>query len=304
MAAITDYEPFFYYSWEQVPDALLPNILAEFSYHGVKNLVFSHIWATRILREPQFSSYLTRMLRNAGLKLGETHAPLGQAFDLCSPERGRRETLLQDHARAMAYSADAGCQTYTMHIGAYESVFYQTPNEQLRPFVLKSLERLLPVAEDLNIVIALENSYERSNTPEEAVYYVEQFNSPFLGCCFDVGHAHLMAPAPHKERQRYFSQIDLAWGDSLEEYPNALERMAKYVVTVHLHDNDGYSDAHDLPGQGTIDFQTLLPRLVKECPRLISLQTEVRTAGNGRSLSVGKLTQTFREIFSQAASCA
>jgi sugar phosphate isomerase/epimerase len=299
MSAVTAYEPFFYYSWEHVPDALLANIMAEFSYHGGKNLVFSHVWATRILSEPQFSSRLTRLLRQAGLNMGETHAPLGQAYDLCCPDRGRRESLLEDHRRAMAYSADAGCRTYTVHIGAYESVYYQTPNEVLRPYVLDSLEKLLPTAEKLGLVIALENSYERSNTPDEACFYVEQFNSHFLGCCFDVGHAHLMAPAPGKERQRYFSEIDLAWGDSLEEYPNALERMAPHIVTVHLHDNDGYSDAHALPGEGTIDFQALLPQLLR-CPRLLSLQTEVRTVMGKTPLSVGRLVHCFQEIFARA----
>ncbi len=297
MPATTAYEPFFYYSWEHVPDVLIPNILAEFRYHGAKNLVFSHIWATRILRERQFASRLTLLLRKAGLQIGATHAPLGQAYDLCCPDRGRRASLLEDHKRSMAYSADAGSKTYTVHIGAYESVYYQTPNTVLRPFVLDSLEKLLPEAEKLGLVIALENSYERSNTPEEAAQYVEMFNSPFLGCCFDVGHAHLMAPAPGKERSKYFAEIDWAWGDSLQECPNALERMAPHIVTVHLHDNDGYSDAHALPGQGTIDFAELLPRLV-QCPRLISLQTEVRSVGGKQPLSIGTLVQTFRKMLS------
>ena len=52
-----------------------------------KTLVFSHILAIRILREPQLSSRLARMARHAGLNLVEIHAPLGQAYDLCDPDR-------------------------------------------------------------------------------------------------------------------------------------------------------------------------------------------------------------------------
>ena len=283
----------YYYSWEHVPDSMIPNIMAEFSWHGAKNLVFSHIWATRILGEPQFSSRLTRMARNAGLNIVEIHAPLGQAYDLCCPDRGRRASLIEDHKRSMAYAADSGCKTYTIHIGAYESVFYKTPNQVLRPFALDTLEKLLPEAEKLGIVVAVENSYERSNTPDEVAFYVEHFRSEYIGCCFDVGHAHLMAPAPGKLRSRYFAEMDWAWGKKIETYANAYERLAPHIVTCHLHDNDGYSDAHNLPGTGTIQWKTLIPKL-KKSPRLISMQTEVRTVPT--ALTIAGLCDTFQNL--------
>ena len=113
------------------------------------------------------------------------------------------------------------------------------------------------------------------------------------GCCFDAGHAHLMAPAPGKRRSGYFVEMDWAWGNKIEEYPNAYERLAPHIVTCHLHDNDGYSDAHELPGTGTIDWKTLIPKL-KKSPRLISMQTEVRTIP--AALPVGKLCDTFRKL--------
>lgn len=282
----------FYYSWQDVPDAMIPNIMAEFSWNGVENLVFSHSWITRILSEPQLSSILTRHARAQHVNLIEVHAPWGQAFDLCCPDRGRRATLIADHKRAMAYCADSGCKTYTVHIGAYESVFYHTPNAVLRPFAVDTLEQLLPTAEQLNLVIAVENSYERSNTPDEVLYYVNHFNSPWIQCCFDAGHAHLMAPAPGKERAKYFEEMDWAWGDKIEEYSDALEHLAPHIATCHLHDNDGYSDAHLLPGRGTIDWKSLIGKL-KKCPRLLSMQTEVTTSGG---LSIGQLVRTFREL--------
>ena len=282
----------YYYSWEQVPDAMIPNIMAEFNAHGVKNLVFSSVWLDRILHDMSFWSLLIRHARSQQVSLVEAHAPCGQGYDLCCPERGRRPHMIEEHKRAMNYCAESGCKTYTMHVGAYESVFYRTPNEVLRPLVLDSLEQLLPEAEKLGLVIALENSYERSNTPEVVASCVEHFHSPWLGCCLDVGHAHLMAPFPGKERSRYFEEMDWAWGEHIEEYSGALERMAPHIVTCHLHDNDGYSDAHQLPGTGTIRWGELIPKL-KKLPRLISLQTEVLTVPG--ALPVAKLVQTFRE---------
>ena len=199
--------------------------------------------------------------------------------------------MIDDHKRAMNYCAESGCKTYTVHMGAFESVFYQTPNDVLRPLVLDSLENLLPLAEKLDLVIALENSYERSNTPVEVAYYIEHFNSPFIQCCLDVGHANLMAPAPGKKREKYFQEMDWAWGEKIDEYEGAYQRLAPYIVTCHLHDNDGYSDAHRLPGEGTIDWADLIPK-IKRCPHLISMQTEVTTTG----IAIGKLVETFNKI--------
>lgn len=282
----------FAYSWGQVPDSMIPNIMAEFKWHGVNDLVFAYSWLTRILEDFRFWSLLRRHAFKLGMNLIEPHAPLGQGYDLCCPEQGRRPRMIEAHKCAMNYAAETGSKTYTMHIGAYESVFYQTSNDVLRPLVLDSLEQLLPTAEKLGLVIAVENSYERSNTPDEAVFYAEHFNSPFIRCCFDVGHAHLMSPFPGKKREKYFEEMDWAWGEKIEEYTGALERMAPYIVTCHLHDNDGYSDAHKLPGEGTIDWGKLIPQL-KNCPELISMQTEVLTVPG---LPVGKLVETFRRI--------
>ena len=60
-------------------------------------------------------------------------------------------------------------------------------------------------------------------------------------------------------------------------------------MTAHLHDNDGYSDAHMLPGTGSIEWDKWLPAL-KRCPRLVSLQNETNAAGH--QVSVRKLCET------------
>ena len=102
---------FYYYSWQYVPDVMIPNIFAEFKANGVEHLVFSHIWATRLLREPSFFAPLMTMARKAGIRLGAVHAPWGAAFDLNCSDTARRKGLIEDHKTAMAYAADAGCRT-------------------------------------------------------------------------------------------------------------------------------------------------------------------------------------------------
>ena len=58
-----------------------------------------------------------------------------------------------------------------------------------------------------------------------------------LWVCIDVGHAHLSHDAGR------------------EPVSNYLERYAAQLAHVHLHDNYGETDAHLVPGRGTIDWR-------------------------------------------------
>jgi len=283
----------FYYSWQFVPDAMIPNIMAEFRENGVRHLVFSHIWLQRLMTEPDFLPKLRQMTHDQDITLAECHGLWGRGKDLNCVDPDRRPAMIADHLRAMRIAADNNCKTYTVHLGAFESVTAKTPNDILRPLAINTLEAIIPEAEKLDLIIALENSYERSNTPDEVVFLIEYFQSKTLGCCFDVGHANLMAPAPGKKREKYFSEMDAAWGDVIEEYPNALERLAPHIVTVHMHDNNGYEDSHNLPGTGTVSWDDLIDKL-KNLPRLLTLQTETRTIPG--AITIKTLAGTFARL--------
>ncbi len=280
----------FYYHWQDVPDQLLGAVLDEFAANGVEYMVFSHIWGRRIVDEPEFFPRLCSRLKDAGLKLAGVHGLWGQAFDLNCPDRARRDGLVAAHKLFMNYAADAGCRTYTLHVGAYDWVFNRTPLEVLRPLALDTLEKLLPEAEKLEMVLAVENSFEPPNTPDEVAALIEHFDSPWIGCCFDSGHANLMAPFPGKERGKYCESIARAWGDALVEYSGALERLAPHIVTCHLHDNDGYRDGHCLPGTGRVNWPELVGKLAG-LPRLLSLQSEAAPADT----AVARICRAYRE---------
>ena len=286
---------YFYYSWESLPDSLIPNILMEFKSNGADHIVFHQVWAKRILQEPSFFAPLMTMLRRSGLKMGAIHAPCGAAFDLNCSDMPRRKGMIEAHKTMMAYAADAGCKTYTIHVGSYSYVMEHVPLSRLRTLAALTLEQLLPEAEKLGLVIAVENSYEPPNAATEIVNLISKFDSSSLGCCFDTGHACLMAPFPGKERSRYFSEIDDAWWEGLQETADTFELMKPYIVTSHMHDNDGYRDAHDLPGRGRIDWKTQIEKLLS-CPRLMSLQTEVQTFST--HLPVKTLVDTFHSLLS------
>ncbi len=286
--------PFFHhYNWYMVSDEMIPGIFAEFRDNGAENLVFAHEWSTRLLKDPGFYQHLMLCVRRAGIRLGAVHAPWGAHFDLNCPDMARRPGLIEDHKTSMAYCAEAGVKTYTMHVGAYHWVFHHTPLSVLRPLALDTLEKLLPTAEKLGMVIAVENSFEPPNSAAEVLGLIEHFKSPHVGCCFDSGHANMMAPFPGKELANYPPNLHEAWWEGFVLTPNSLEMLAPHIVTAHLHDNDGYRDEHNPPGKGRVDWPQLIKDL-KACPRLMSLQSESQVASKGYSIKY--TVDTYRKI--------
>ena len=137
-----------------------------------------------------------------------------------------------------------------------------------------AIEKLLPEAEKCNIIICIENSMSRAACPRRVVQLKSEFDSPYLGLCYDSGHAHQLDAA----RDLSDSVIHKFWqtvGVATPEWDDqTLERMLPDIVNCHLHDNDGSEDSHRIPGNGTINWNKIMP-LLKRAPKLQVIQCEV-----------------------------
>ncbi len=282
-----------FFPWKKINDDFVTNILCEFADNGAESVVLTDEWGKRLVKEPGFYTTLLGWLRESGMKIFECHGLWSIAYDLNITDRPRRRAMIEEHKLCMEYAADLGCRTYVMHIGAFDCYYKDTTLEEMRRLAVESLEKLIPAAEKLGIIIAIENSFEPSNTPDEVLYFLNYFNTPVLGCCFDAGHANLMAKTPGKDPAKYASYMNVCWKNGVVEEADAFGKLAPHIVTCHLHDNDGYGDAHNLPGTGTIDWKTLIPAL-KNCPRIVSMQNE--TSAGAYHVSIAKLCRTFDEL--------
>lgn len=285
----------YYCDWQNIPDNILTSCFSLCRDLDIKKLVFISSWCERILKEPTFVSHLRFAARNR-VDFFDVHAPYGECFDLACTCRGRRDDMIKAHINMLGYAADFGCRTYTIHIGAYDSVVFQTPNEILRPLAVQTLEKLLPYAEKYGIIIAVENSFERSNTPDEVMYYVDHFKHPNLKCCFDSGHAHVMKSGKNKVYST--SMQNFSWWGKVENYDGAFEKLASSIVTCHLHDNDGLSDQHLIPGAGSEDWQLLAENIMNKAPDLLSIQTEANIFS--QQLSLVEVRDSYRKYFPMA----
>ena len=277
-----------------VPDQLFGNLLCEFAANGAGAVAINEWMAARLLDERRYYTSLENMAKGT-IKLFEIHAPFGECWDLNCSVISRREQMIAEHIRCMNYAAEMGCKTYVIHVGAWDCIFRpEISLERMRELALDALEKLLPAAEKTGIVLAVENSFEMSNAPDEVLWLLNHFDSPFLGCCFDVGHANYMAPAADGKPKAYsVHQVDKAWRGNLIQEPAAFEKLCPHIVTCHIHDNKGLGDDHALPGNGTVDWGKLMPELLK-APRLISCQSEVAALRD--KISVKELCGTMNRL--------
>ena len=112
---------------------------------------------------------------------------------------------------------------------------YQVPPD---PSVstLRRFERIAEATEKNNVYLALENSVFE----EHVRYVLDRIDSSHVGFCYDSGHENAFTPD----------------ADYLESYADRLFAM-------HLHDNNGKEDLHQLPFTGTVDWKKRIAQLKK-----------------------------------------
>jgi sugar phosphate isomerase/epimerase len=171
------------------------------------------------------------------------HAPIteflhgttwGPPISTGTASAAQRARTIDECTRALALAEVAPYEHLVLHLGVPDEYAPPTGDNQ-RDAVLRTLEALIPVAERVGVRIAVEVIPNALSTARQLVRLIEDEELPHLGICLDVGHARLQ-------------------GDVVD----ALETVAGYLVTTHLHDNRGRSDDHLVPFEGVIDWGELL----------------------------------------------
>lgn len=182
-------------------------------------------------KPPQTLESLNKDLSQRKITISSVHAPFDEGKDLASPNFFIRKKTLNEHLEIIRRMSITKTKILTIHPGARPEK--QSGNLPREKIFRRSLEVLLKNAENLKIKLAVENMLPgRPFDKIEAIKkMLDEFPSPFLGVCFDTGHANVT-----------------------EGVPKIFDAVKDKIFDFHVHDNDGTKDMHLQPPYGNIDW--------------------------------------------------
>lgn len=171
----------------------------------------------------------------AGITINQMHMPYPNYVPKASQE-------LNDYLKhtvapkSMSICAYFGCPYIVIH-GFKLAYFLGSEEEEWRR-TEAFLDYLAPMAKEMGITMCIENLYDSLSghlvegpccNAKKAARRIDQMNDRYhvqvLGFCFDTGHANLVG-------------ID---------FQNFITTLDHRLKVLHIHDNDGISDLHQIP---------------------------------------------------------
>lgn len=281
------------FDFELCNDEMRPYIMNEFAKNGAKHLVLSDEFIMRMERTPGFANTLRTEMANAGLSFVDSHAPFGWWEDMDVPVESARPIMLERLRLAMRIVAQFEVDTITIHVGNAPACFGDEYSlDYYHSCILRSIEALLPLAEELKMVICVENIWTPLNTAEKLLDMIDHFKSPYLGICYDAGHANLMIDHGYDDCNAVNAFARYGMKPPYDD--KIIDKLHPHIVNCHIHDNDGQIDQHRLPGKGNVDWNHVIP-LLKSAPRIRSFQSEVIPVRTGASIC--ELVSTIEKLF-------
>ncbi|HUT61123.1 MAG TPA: sugar phosphate isomerase/epimerase family protein [Phycisphaerae bacterium] len=204
-----------------------PDEYAAMADAGFRAIHWCQHWTGQpVLYDGPGADSLAATLRQCGLELADVHGYCAGHKDFPCTD----ELLVTVNLNRIEFAQRLGGRAVVLHLPPAPDA---GPRGLARSRqILRALE---PAARRAGVVLALENLPGAAATDEpflDAVF--SEFPPDLVGFCYDTGHA-LIA-----------SQTGM------------LRRYIGRLVVTHLHDNDGSSDQHLLPGRGKVDWPAVL----------------------------------------------
>lgn len=195
---------------------------------------------------------LPELVRNSGLVLDNIHASFWHSNYIWVESKSEQSVSRQELSNTLEFCGKYQIPIMVMHLSAGHSP--PPPNRN----GLELIRELVRRAEDLGVIIALENTEDYGNRYLDFVF--SNIRSPNLGFCYDSSHDYI----------------------ARESRGEALQKWGSYLVTTHLSDNQGINDDHLLPGYGKIDWKKVMKHFPKSTFKgILLLEVDGPEAGKG-----------------------
>jgi len=215
--------------------------------------------------DPSFwKDSLAKQLQETGIKIS-LHPPT-ISMDLSCDSTELRLFGIREHHKAIQLAAQLKAEHVVIHPG------FCCENPDCRTQALErsldSLERLLKIAREAGVKLAVENIGSRQYgdyTLEEYCQFLDHFSPSEVVALVDVGHAFLNR-----------------WS-----FPALVEKLGSRLHCLHLHDNNGIKDQHLPIGEGDLLWKEIWNSL-SQAPAIQSLILEYTPGTPLKKLLTGK----------------
>lgn len=143
-----------------------------------------------------------------------------------------------------------GCKVAILHSG-FSSQIRPHQVEPWKQRFIASMKELATLAEDEEVVLAIENAYEPD--ADLMLEVLQAVGSPWLRFCIDLGHAACYSRLAPEE-----------WITTFKDH----------VISLDFHDNEGLEDEHKACGTGVVGYEVVYETL-KDIDGTVNVTMEV-----------------------------
>lgn len=185
-----------------------------------------------------WEEYLQELLQKAeklGVRFVQSHAPMGRPI----VQGEGYQPFIEANLRCIEACAKLGIDNVVIHTGYAEGLSREECFDENKRF----FEALIPTAKRCGVYILIEN-FNKMCIP--GLYWIDNatdlnaladyIDSPWIKCCFDIGHANLQETSQSDE----------------------LKILGDRVHAIHVQDNCGDDDYHLAPFFGTTNFDDVI----------------------------------------------
>ena len=205
---------------------------------GSNNVFLNDDWKTDVEK-------IEALLRKYSLKCIQTHMPF---YDLLLSAEITDEATDTSLLRSIEAGGMLGAEWNVYHPRSAINDNY-SPRKSME-YAKAAVSSLAEKAAECKSGIAIENipvfpdvSKMRFFTSdyEDLCELCDYFNSEYVSICWDFGHANLLG----NDQEKAFAYI------------------GNRIKCTHIHSNDGNMDQHNLPSQGSIEWEKIMPAFKK-----------------------------------------
>jgi len=169
------------------------------------------------------------------------HAPFADHIDITSFDENVRRRAIEELMTACRAAAEMGVRYVVLHPGPERAG--KPPSHEFishMSFAAEGLNQVASHCAELGVQLLFENMLPHLlfGHMSDMMYLLAEIRHVSVGACLDTGHAHLAG-----------------------ELPDAIHTLSGHLKMLHVNDNRRNRDDHLPPGDGDIDWRTVLSEL-------------------------------------------